>query len=290
MRRWRTVLGLAAALLIGLAGGANAADCSRSAIDAAAARVEAARAAMAAVAVDELDTDTPKAEQAAIAETKARLGELLDAFEACAPADQDIAATNAALARWAKRSKDDAPQGYGQDLAFEAKAWNRDLVGIVATLGIECGDDASLFVFQRGPRGWREVLRYQAAAYDTVAGSFWSFDYAVSPPDAQGRWFVAAKTLAPWCSSTWTSIRYAVLRPGVDPAKPSGLLAKSESLWWGGEDFGGLKVGLSSVEFRFSGESARDDTNSSPQVRRFKVQGDRVIRQPARLKRSRTAP
>jgi len=114
----------------------------------------------------------------------------------------------------ATEKSDSGKPSYGGELAFDVRALSPETVGIVARIGIACGDDAMLMLFERRNGAWAETLRTQSAPYKTVAGGWWSFDYGVSPRDKDGHWFVVVKNIAPWCSSTWSEIRYAVVRPG----------------------------------------------------------------------------
>src|SRR6185437_14856484 len=98
------------------------------------------------------------------------------------------------------------------------------LITVVARFGIECGDDAMLMIFERRGNAWVETLRTTGAPYETVAGGWGTFGYGISPRDRDGHWFVVTKNIAPWCSSTWSEIRYAVLRPGADARHPRTLL------------------------------------------------------------------
>jgi len=170
-----------------------------------------------------------------------------------------------------------SPIRYGDDLTFAVRA-AAGIVSVVARFGIECGDDAMLMIFARRRRGWNEVLRSQSEPYSTVAGGWWSFDYAISPPDAAGKWFVVTKNIAPWCSSTWSEIRYAVLRPGARPSEPRRILARTDSIWWGSEHFGDLKVGMQDFDLRFRAESIDDGVHNREFIRHYSVTGDSARR------------
>jgi hypothetical protein len=167
---------------------------------------------------------------------------------------------------------------YGDQLRFVARLPAPGLIAIVATFDIACGDDAMLLIYRRDTGSWREALRWQSNGYDTVAGGLWSFDYAVSPPDGAGHWFVAVKSVAPWCSSTWSEIRYAVLRPGESAAAPKILGKASDSIWWGAEDVGTIAVTKDSADIRFHAESIDDGVHNRVWIRHFHVSGDTVTR------------
>jgi hypothetical protein len=172
----------------------------------------------------------------------------------------------------------DAPRD-GVGPIFDTRLLSPSALGVVARFGIACGEDAMLMIFERRVGVWIETLRTQSTAYKTVAGGWWSFDYAVSPRDKDGRWFVATKSVAPWCSSTWSEIRYAVLRPGVDAAHPKTLLSKTDSIWWD-PGTGDLKIDATGFNLRWRAESMDDGVHNREWIAHYAVDGDRVYRTP----------
>jgi hypothetical protein len=178
---------------------------------------EADRSLSAVPVVDEFGTDVPVAGQKAIAATKDRLDDYTVAVMACAPAEVAQAELERTLASFAgvklpgessgKKRSLDMPR-YGGGPYLHARLLARDVIGVEATIGIACGEDTMLMIFERRGDGWVETLRTQSAPYKTVAGGWMAFDYGVSPRDKNGHWFVVTKNIAPWCSSTWSEIRY----------------------------------------------------------------------------------
>jgi len=228
-------------------------------------------------------TAVTRTAQRGIATFKNRIAELADAYMACAAGDISLRAIASDFNRFAHGNGKPGPNSpvvgiYGDQLRFDVKRHGPNLVGIVATFDIACGDDAMLLIYRRDSDGWSPALRWQSGDYDTVGGGLWSFDYAVSPPDAAGRWFVAEKSVAPWCSSTWSEIRYAVLRPGATASTPKILGKSADSIWWGSEDFGTIAVTKDSADFRFHAESIDDGIHNRLWIRRFHVVGDTVER------------
>jgi hypothetical protein len=218
--------------------------------------------------------------QASIAAMKARLGDLIDAYMSCAPLDLDPANAARDLTQGLAEPAPDASFHYGDHLTLQAErpAHQPALIAFTAAFAIECGTDTVLFVFAPDGGAWREVLRWQSQPYPEISGAFASFGYAISPPDAAGHWFLVTKTVAPWCSSTWSIIRYAVLRPRSDRQMPKVLYSAEESIWWGGEDFGQLSVGEKEFELRFHAESIDADIHNRVWVRHFAVEDDEVRR------------
>jgi hypothetical protein len=161
--------------------------------------------------------------------------------------------------------------GYGGSLAFTVKAWGDGRLGVVATLGIQCGTDSALFVFSRAGGHWSEALKWEASPYADVGGAWEAFDYALSPPDARGQWFVAAKSIHPWCSSTWSQIRWAVIRPVPGQTHPRVLRSGDQSIWWGSDDLGAIVVTRESADFRWHAESIDGGVHNRVWIRRLAV-------------------
>ena len=204
----------------------------------------------------DMATDVGAREAAAIALMKTRLRMYLAATAACGTEDPKALQTMLA--------------GAAPKLDFTVRRFAPDLVAITASFPIQCGQDTMLSVFRHG----REVLHAQSAPYKTIAGAWDMFGYEIAPPDKAGQWFAVTKTIAPWCSSTWSEIRYAVWRPGRAPA----LFQASDTIWWGNEDYGRLSVGAKDFTLRFHSSSIDDGRHDREWVRHFEVMGDKVVR------------
>ena len=135
-----------------------------------------------------------------------------------------------------------------------------------------------LLVFAPGGSNWEEVVRWQSAPYKEVSGAFSMFQYGISLPDRAGAWYVVTAYIDGWCSSTWSIINYAVLRPSATSSKPKVLLEKSDSIWWGNEDFGKLVVNQLGFDLRFHAESIDLGVHNRVYIRRYAVNGDVVKR------------
>jgi len=153
-----------------------------------------------------------------------------------------------------------------------------ELLAIVAQLPIECGSDASLFVYARERDAWRERVRWQSEPYDKVSGALEAFDYRIAPSDAQGNWYVLVKDFMPWCSSTWTTIRYAALRPASEQAPQKVLLRGDASMWWGSDDVGRIRADAAAFEVRFHSYSIDLGVHNREWIRRYAIHGDTVRR------------
>lgn len=281
------------AVLILSAGAARAA-CPEGSLDGAGAAVKQARTDLKAVHVEEMEEDVPPLARSRIERLKDSLRAFVAATMACAPDQVDIKTLQGELS-----TKGDAfvpgtfhgdgytiehfdGDGEGHSLTYEVKTIpaHSDMLGVTATLGIECGDDTMLMLYQRQGRGWREILVRRSAPYQNISGAWMSFQYAVSPSDAQGQWFLATSTIPPWCTSVWRSIRYDLSRPGPQAARPNIFFSRSESAYIGNDDSGRLKADASEFEIRHEVGSISFDVFTRPSVRRYAVAGNVATRIP----------
>lgn len=143
------------------------------------------------------------------------------------------------------------------------------LLGVVTDVDIPCGSDAQWQLFEKKGGSWSEMLRWSAPRYVRIDSAWWSFQGAVSAPDSDGRWIAAATHVRPWCSSSWSSIDYAVLRPGPRADRPQTLLSGSDSIWWGGDDMGRLSLDNHHFELRFHAASIDTGVHNREFVRRY---------------------
>lgn len=272
----------------------QASGCSQTEIRRTTGDVEAARKALLALPVGSPpQTDLSPDAQEAVAAMKNRLAEFLDTYMQCVPLDnpdakliqgQLASLTNAyQIPPGTFTSVKDTPKdsfNYGYQLWFDVKTTDdsRHLVSIVASFQIECGEDAMLIVFAPKDKSWRQVIRYQSQPYKDVSGALWSFDYGISPPDESGRWYVVTKYINPWCSSTWSSINYSVLRVGVESHEPSKIFSDSASIWWGGDDYGTLVVDRDQFDLRFHAESIDAGVHNRTWVRHYRIKSDTIVK------------
>jgi hypothetical protein len=156
----------------------------------------------------------------------------------------------------------------------------RHLLAIVARQPIQCGHDAVLSVYESDGTQWRERLRWQAPPYDEVSGALEAFDYRISPPDAAGGWYVLVKDIMPWCSSTWSTVRYAALRPTEQANAPRVVFRAHDSLWWGNDDTGTIAAQASQFEVRFHAASIEPAVHNRVYIRHFAIDGEQVRRIP----------
>ncbi len=267
----------------------SVAACSQSGVARAGATVDASRARLLALPVADMNTDVSTAAQQTIAEMKDNLDRFIQAYVRCAGRQPDASALKEELssASQAPETARDQPQReppanlgkYGSELSFDVRLFEQPrLIGVTAEFSIQCGRDSLLLLFAPDHDSWKEVLRWQKSPYKTVAGGTLAFDYGVSQSDGGGRWFVVTHDVAPWCSSTWSGIRYSVLRPGTEPQHPKVLFSGHDAMWWGAEDFGSLTVETDAFDLRFHSWSIDSDVHNRVWIRHYSVVGDDVRR------------
>jgi hypothetical protein len=288
VRRIVTAIRYRAILLFVLcicANGAHATECVNFSA-AVAAFVDAQVQLLALTPSDDLDPMLTPPVQQGIARAKAAIAAIVRARLACAGADE----TSEQLENDLNQAMRTVHAGCGERCAHSAygdvpefavapAAVQPQLIGIVARMPIECGLDSALFVFEREAGAWRERLHWQSAPYTDVSGAFEAFDYKISPPDAHGRWYVLVKDVAPWCSSTWSTVRYAVLRPSSSGATPIVFRGEDE-IYWGSEDFGAITANARDFDVRFHAASIDPGVHNRVWIRHFTIDGDTVRRVP----------
>jgi hypothetical protein len=246
--------------------------CSQPAIQQAAANLIAIQKTLLATPLgEEMDPSVPPVTRQSILKLKDSIAHLADAYMNCQPQDPDPQRITQDLTALIPPNPSDENK-FGSGLTFQATTTGR-LISITAQFGIKYGDDTMLLIFSRRENAWSEVLRWQAPLYKDVSGAFWSFQHKISPPDASGNWFVITSRVMPWCSSTWSSIEYTILRPG-----PKVLLKRSESMWWGGEDFGTLAATQNTADIRYHGSSIDPAVHNRLFIRHYEISGDSIKR------------
>jgi len=123
---------------------------------------------------------------------------------------------------------------YGDILRIEVTnpEGHPDLIGVRITLGIACGDDSSLYLFQAQGRDWKLILAWGVDEYGAVSQALGHFAYAVSPPDQGNHWYVLTASINPYCSSVWRTLHFQVMRTGPVATKPAVVFEHEEIGRW----------------------------------------------------------
>jgi hypothetical protein len=115
--------------------------------------------------------------------------------------------------------------------------------------------------------------------YPQVNGAQDYFEYAISPKDQQGDWYVVAAEIPGWCTSCWSGIHYKVLRPGPTLGAPKVLLNGEDGVYRCGEP--AYKLVLEPAGFRIdyvAGEWLDFELFTTIQADRYVVSSDHVSR------------
>jgi hypothetical protein len=183
--------------------------------------------------------------------------------------------------RGVELSKESDTYGYIHGLWIEKPAKHPNLLVVLTTLTVPCGEDSSIYVFQRSASRWNLVLAQESNDYPTVAGAQGNLEYAFSPSDESGNWFLVTADVNPWCTSAWQGLHYKVLRPGATPYEPRVILSKHVGVYEGCDEW--YKLAASRNEFQVS---HYDSQSLDPAIlvrihlERYAVAGDRVTRIP----------
>lgn len=163
-----------------------------------------------------------------------------------------------------------------------------DLISVTTTLGVLCGQDASLYLFKYEDRTWKLILASEANDYDLISGAQGGFDFNVSWPDQNGEFFVVTTSVNPWCTSNWQAITYRVLRPGTSAYQPRELLNRKKVIWLIDDPPYRLEVhgtgftlsfhDMEYLEMQNRGEQIDADDPRSMRILKYGVDGDSVRR------------
>lgn len=126
-----------------------------------------------------------------------------------------------------------AASPYGNVVGLEVKrpAGLDPWLAVSVTQQIPCGEDASLYLFERREGRWRLAFALESNGYEDVGGALGSFKFGISQPDTHGGFFIVAGDINPWCSSNWQQIHYRAFRPGGDPLHPQRFFAENETIF-----------------------------------------------------------
>ncbi len=121
-------------------------------------------------------------------------------------------------------------QVYGTDLrvSVTVPANKPELLMVDWSFGIDCGNDSLLLVYSRHASQWKQVLRWQSKADESISDAFGDFfQYAVVPLGPTERWGVAVAHGHPWCTSRWSGFDLDVIAPAQDSLPQRVLFHKS---------------------------------------------------------------
>lgn len=264
--------------------------CSDRAVRESGAAVAEARSRLSSLPVGEMETRLSPAAQAAIETLKDRLVAFVELSVACSrPAEaaesleERLAALSDAAPPRVMVTEEEVRDMHGAWLTYEAAVPSAQpgLLAVVVRFGIECGEDALLLLFDRRA-GMRPLMVRRSPPYDEVSGGYLGLTYAVSPPDRNGRWYVATASARPWCSSAWRGIVYDLSRPGPSPERPRMFYERTVSGYIGNDVLAVLRAEADRFQIEHDGGIIDSDIIVRRHVETYSVDGDAVRRmQPA---------
>ena len=171
------------------------------------------------------------------------------------------------------------PFGYETWFEVEASHDDRRLLQIKATLGVACGTDALLVIFQPDNHGWKEILNWQSLKYSHISGALNAFQYKISPPDSAGKWYVLGADNPAHCASCWGVQRFYVLIPAEQDVHPTVPFQRSDTHYECNEATT-LKASSADFEISYPGRSIQIEKLIRPHIRRYQIQNGQFSRLP----------
>jgi hypothetical protein len=169
--------------------------------------------------------------------------------------------------------------GFIHQLDVTQPSGHPDLIVFRSEIYIQCGEDSSVYIFQKKQGRWDMVITVESNGYKQISGGLGDLQYQVSPPDEHGQWFLVYAYENPWCTSNWQAIYFRALRPGATPEKPVVVLAREEEVFR--EAQANLEVTRDSFRLEFVASQRLDfGVLTRTHVARYRIAGNRATRIP----------
>jgi len=167
------------------------------------------------------------------------------------------------------------------EIRVEAPGGQTNHLALMTTLGIPCGTDSSLYLFERSAGVWKMVMALESDGYVKISGGQQGIRYSVAPRDSKGNWFAVVTRTPPWCTSVWRVVQWRVLRPGPDPYAPRELFSRAEGINLGDDEYGDLKTFEKGFRLIFWGSHGFSPMLlTRAYVENYLLEGDTVTRKP----------
>jgi hypothetical protein len=240
---------------------------------------------LAAVKIEDMDTDVSPSLQQATTLLKQRLDTAAQAILACQPADATPATLQTALAKALHANApepDNATFAWGANLRVTVQSTSiPHLLEVQLQYAIECGDDTLLLLVSPQQGHWSEKLLWQSPAYKDDSGAFGDFfltAYLSGPtPD---NWRVVAAHGKPWCTSRFSGFGIDVLAPTPNPAQPTRIW-HTDRAYSRGDFTPTLKASADTFEFRINEDAMSFDMDNAFErtvIYRYRFAGSSVTR------------
>jgi hypothetical protein len=180
---------------------------------------------------------------------------------------------------WKPEDEEIVSYGYIPEIDIEQPDRHPELLIAKTTLAINCGGDTSLYIFKRSENHWAMALALETNDYEEVSGAQNTFDYAISPADEAGEFFIVAADVNAWPTSRWQMIRYKVLRIGASPYESKLVLSATRGILRDREPVFQLTATATKFRLDFWGLQSLDyGIQERAYTLRYSVEGDRVTR------------
>ncbi|HKV39018.1 MAG TPA: hypothetical protein VJX67_07385 [Blastocatellia bacterium] len=135
-------------------------------------------------------------------------------------------------------SEAECRQSFGTILGIDTTQPNGDanLIAVTVSLSVACGEDVSLYLFERSGDRWRVTVAQESKGYDDPLSSQGQLQYIVSPRDSNGHYFVVSADINPYCVSNWQELRYRASRPGIAGGTADVIISGTSGISLGGSD------------------------------------------------------
>ncbi len=177
----------------------------------------------------------------------------------------------------------DCTYSYGKIVGIDLAqpAGYPDLLEATTTLWVMCGGDTSLYLFRNVAGEWQLAADQEVNGYKDISDAQGDFRYAVSPRDADGRFFIVTANVTPWCTSAWQRLRYRVFRVGETQPQSKTLLQREETIYLDNEDYPTISIQPESFQIVFDGGQELDtDILVRKHTVAYRVAGDQISRVP----------
>ena len=148
-------------------------------------------------------------------------------------------------------------------------------------LGVSCGSDSALYVFDDDPAGPHLRMALESSPYTSIDGAWGRFDFAVVRDTVGSDFAIVTTDVNPWCTSNWQRLTYRVWREGRDPWSPVLMASAGQTIYLGVDEPYTLKAEEQGFRIDFTGGFALDDAQLTRRhILRFRIGGARLTRLP----------
>ncbi|HTR39124.1 MAG TPA: hypothetical protein VMH80_24780 [Bryobacteraceae bacterium] len=151
-------------------------------------------------------------------------------------------------------------------------------VVVVTSLGIQCGEDESAYVYAWSGDGWQRVLQNEQNDYrESAYKPQFLNDVVISPWNPSNNYVALTLGVQTWCASAWHDVYYRAYRLGGDPlARP--LVSGEELAYLGSDQAIRGSVTTDDVLIQYNGPSIDGGILVRPHIRHYRIDGPEAKR------------